>query len=676
MSEINNTQNLEFLVNNIDALIYVIDVNSYKVLYSNDKCKEEFGDIDNKICFEVLETNRNSPCENCSLCYSKELNEGDSYKWEHNNSKNGKTYFFNEKVIKWDNDTLAKVQIGIDITRQKDLENRIHSVKDENIKTFEAFTDSTIEALLIYNEDKKCINANKVAPELLGYTKEELIGMSAFEFIAPESLKYVSKVINKQNKEPYEAIMKRKDGSKFPAILRGKDIPLNNKTIRVSAVLDITKIKEKEEEISKLAYYDTLTNLPNRLLLNDRLNQLLKKTQRDSKYGILLFVDLDNFKNVNDTKGHMVGDQLLIQTARRLEKIVRRSDTVARFGGDEFILLLDTNTQEESIAMFDAQTIAEKILSQLKETFFINKYEFSLTASLGIVLFNNSKNPAEELMKYADTAMYDAKERGRNKYAFFDPALQSDIERKALLTDKLKKAIENKSIKLNYQIQVDTNKKIKGVEALARWIDEELGFISPMEFIPVAEDSGLIIEMGNYIIDETFSLLSKWKDDPIKSDWRISVNISLIQFEKRGFASYIGEKIKEYDINPRNVRLELTESLLLNDAQLALEKINKLKKLGVTLSIDDFGTGYSSLSYLKKLPVDELKIDKSFVQDIVIDENDETIINVILSLGRKFGFEVIAEGVENKDIHDKLSSLGCEYFQGYYHGYPVTKDKL
>ncbi len=676
MSGIANAQNLEFLINNINALVYVIDLKSYKILFSNDKCKEEFGDIDNKVCYEVLEKNRKSPCEDCSLCYTSDLKENDSYKWEHKNSKNGKTYLLNEKIIKWDDNTLAKVQIGLDISRQKQLEERISNFKDESIRTFEAFTNSTIEALLIYSEEKKCINANKVAPEMLGYEKEELIGMSAFEFIAPESLKYVKKVIKKRNMEPYEAIMQRKDGSKFPAILRGKDIILNNKKIRVSAVMDITKIKEKEMQISKLAYYDSLTGLPNRLLLNDRLNQLLIKIKRTPIYGILIFVDLDNFKNVNDTKGHMLGDKLLVEASSRLQQIVRKSDTVARFGGDEFILLLETDTFDESIAVFDAKTVADKILSRLKETFYINKFEFSLTASLGIVLFNDNAHNAGELMKFADTAMYNAKNKGKNKFAFFDPVLQSEIERKALLTEKLRKAIEKKTITLNYQIQVDINGKIVGVEALARWIDKDLGFISPGEFIPLAEESGLIVTMGNNIIDETFRLLAQWKDDAIKKDWRISINISLIQFEKKSFEEFIKEKIEQYNIKPQNIRLELTESLLLKNTNNALRKINRLKKLGISLSIDDFGTGYSSLSYLKKLPIDELKIDKSFVDDIVTDENDETIVNVILSLGRKFGFEVIAEGVENEQMEHKLKSLGCRFYQGYHYGYPVPKEKL
>ncbi len=666
---------LEFIVDELDAIINIIDVETYEILYANSHCIEEFGNVVGKTCYSVLEKDKELPCENCNLIndnYSKEI--GATYKWEHHNSINKKHYVFSDKIALI-NDRKVKIQIGINITKQKELELKILEQKTKNIETFEALSNSTIEGLIIYNEDKKCIKTNSIAPELFGYDKKEMIGKNAFEFIAYESINHVKKVINNKNQEPYEAVMLRKDGTKFPAILRGKDIQLEGETIRVSAVMDITKIKEKEEEILKLAYYDSLTNLPNRALLEDRASRLINKNSRNKNFAALMFIDLDNFKNINDTKGHVIGDMILVECAKRLSKTIRRYDTVARFGGDEFIILIDTQNVDKNTAVKGIRTVANNVLKRLSKTLTIENIDYQLTASIGISIFNDTIT-FDELMKRADSAMYHSKDKGKNNFSFFDPKLQKEIERKTIITEKLRKAIKNNQIEIHYQKQLNSNQKVTGVEALLRWTDKTLGYISPIEFIAIAEESDLILQLGNFVIEESIKLISSWEKDKIKKDWRVSVNISIKQFEKDNFAKNIENNIFKYNIVPNRLRLEFTESLLFKNTDQALEKIHNLKKLGLTLSIDDFGTGYSSLSYLKKLPIDELKIDKSFIDDILTDENDETIVVAILGIGSKFGFEVIAEGVETKEMYEKLLTLGCEYYQGYYFAKPLPQEEL
>jgi len=666
---------LQFIVDGIDAIVYIIDIENYEILYANYHCIEEFGNVVGKTCYSVLQKNKEKPCEECALFNSKYPKEiGSTYKWEHQNSLNNKHYIFSERITVINNRKI-KIQVGINISKQKELEKKILEQQSKNIETFEALSNSTIEGLIIYDEDKKCINTNSVAPQLFGYTADEMLNKSAFEFIAYESVSHVKKVIKNQNQEPYEAIMLRKDGTKFPAILRGKDIQLEGKDIRVSAIMDITKIKEKEEEILKLAYYDSLTSLPNRSLLENRANRLINKNSRNKNYGSLMFIDLDNFKNINDTKGHIIGDMILVECAKRLSKTIRRYDTVARFGGDEFIILIDTQHTDKNSAVKSVRTVANNVLTRLSKPLMIENIEYQLTASIGVAIFNDSIT-FDELMKRADSAMYHSKDKGKNSFSFFDPKLQKEIERKTLITDKLRRAIQNHKINIHYQKQYNHNQKVVGVEALLRWTDKTLGYISPIEFITIAEESDLILQLGNYVIEESIKLLSKWEKDKIKKNWRISVNISIKQFEKDDFVKNIENNIYKYNIVPNKLRLEFTESLLFKNTDKALDKINHLKNLGLTLSIDDFGTGYSSLSYLKKLPIDELKIDKSFIDDILTDENDETIVLAILSIGNKFGFEVIAEGVETKEMYDKLLTLGCNYYQGFYFAKPLPVEEL
>ena len=674
---------MEIVLENTKAIDYIIDLSNYEVLYANKKCIEEFGEVLNKICYTVLQKDQNSPCNFCPLQQQNEnpltLPNGTSYEWENRNSINNNYYLFTDKITQWSDGRKVKVQIGIDITRQKQLEQEVLKEKDDFINTFEILIDSTIEGLIICDENKYCIKVNAVAPKLLGYTSEEMIGKHALDFIAPSSQAFIKKVILNHNQEIYEAEMIRKDGSIFPVILRGRDLFLLDKKIRVSAIIDASDIKEKEKEILKLAQYDSLTSLPNRLLLKELLSMMIKRVERNDYFGALLFIDLDHFKTINDSKGHDIGDFVLIETAKRIQSCVRQSDITSRLGGDEFVVALEIEENNQNLAVNYVNIITNKILKEIRKPYLINNFDFRLTASIGIVLFNNNYNSIDELMKFADVAMYNSKENGKNRFSYFDPLLQQKIEQKAILNQELQESIEKKDMFLHYQPQFlfeNNQLKIIGVEALVRWNHLKKGVISPADFISLAEETGSIIPLGILILKEVMQKLKEWEKDSIKKEWRISVNISYKQFEKEDFLEKLKFLIKKYQINSSKLRLELTENLLIKNTQTVLKKIKDINDLGLTLSIDDFGTGYSSLAYLKHLSIHELKIDQSFVRDILCDSNDSAIVEAMISIGNKFNLEVIAEGVETKEQYEKLLEMGCCYFQGYFFGKPVIADLL
>ncbi|MGE4473616.1 MAG: diguanylate cyclase, partial [Sulfuricurvum sp.] len=516
---------MEIIVNSTGALVYVIDLTTYEILYANTRCIKEFGNVVGKTCFKVLQKNQEIPCIFCPIHQSADPMVhpvGTTFEWENHNTLNNRHYLFNDRIIRWKNGHIAKVQVGIDITEQKKLEEEILNERDESIRSFEALSNSTIEGLIIYDENKRSIRVNTVAPDLFGYSADEMLERDALDFIAPESKELVSRLIHNTDQEPYEAYMLRKDGSIFPAILRGRDCVLGGKNIRVSAVMDISDIKEKEKKIVKLAYYDALTELPNRALLQEYLHRMLKYTDRNNYYGAVLFIDLDHFKAINDTKGHQAGDLVLIETAKRICSVTRQSDTVSRMGGDEFVVLINTMEIDKELAINSISLISQKILTELQKPYLIMEHDFRISASIGIAMFVDNEQSVESLMKYADSAMYNAKANGRNTFKFFDPELQKIVENKAYMIDRLRKAIENKSMALYYQNQVLVNKhqQVIGVEALIRWNDPDHGLVSPGSFIPMAEESGLIIPLGEWILREAVKQLKVWENDPIKQSWR------------------------------------------------------------------------------------------------------------------------------------------------------------
>ncbi len=439
---------------------------------------------------------------------------------------------------------------------------------------------------------------------------------------------------------------------------------------------DITEHKRREDETLRLAFYDTLTGMPNRRLLLDRLALALNTSARSQQHGALLFIDLDNFKDLNDTLGHDIGDQLLERVAKRLVTCIRQGDTVARLGGDEFVVMLEDLSPAVADALAQVEAVGEKVLSVLNQPYDLPGRMHYSTPSIGVTLFNGHRQGVDELLKRADLAMYQSKAAGRNTLRFFDPDMQAAVAARAALEVDLRHGLEQGEMMLCYQTIVDEQRRTLGVEALVRWAHPQRGIVSPAEFIAVAEQTGLILPLGEWVLRTACQQLVDWSGQVLTRDLSIAVNVSARQFRHPGFASQILAILAETGANPLRLKLELTESLLLSDVQDAIRKMEELRSSGVGFALDDFGTGYSSLSYLKRLPLDQLKIDHSFVRDVLNDPNDAAIARTVVALAHSLGLSVVAEGVETEGQLDFLMTSGCRAFQGYLFARPVPADAL
>lgn len=671
---------LHTVLNHTEALVYVIDINNYEVLYANAKCINEFGDVLGKTCYQVLQTNQGVPCSFCPLNHVESqnlLHEGMSYQWEHFNTKNKKYYTYHDHILQWNgHKRLAKIQVGIDITEQKRLEKILQDEQNTTLETLKSVINTSLEGILLFDEDSVCIFANDTAQTLFNYTQDELLIKKLKDFfISKENeLSHFS-----TTKHSWEATMFRKGNIPFIGLVRQNEIILRSKKLHILAVLDISGMKQKEEEILYMAFHDTLTALPNRAFFAKEVHKCLDRLHKHSSYFALLFLDLDHFKTINDTKGHDVGDRILIETANRLKSALRSNDIAARIGGDEFAILIDTRERIKDKAAKNIFALSQHLLETIKAPMSVDNLHFLLTISIGVALFNTTLYSFEELMKYADSAMYQAKEHGRNKVMFFDPLVQKRLESKAETLNRLRKAACTGELKLFYQPQILSNatkQSTIGVEALVRWIDPERGIIPPSEFIGLAEEHGCIIQLGEWILKEAFSQLKKWEKDPFKKEWRMSINISIKQLERDNFVTMVQSLLQEIACSPQKIRFELTENILIKNTQVNIQKMRALKKLGISLSIDDVGVGYSSLAYLKKLPIHELKIDRSFIKEILTNPADTIIVQMIIDIAHYFKIDVIAEGVETKEQYQKLKIMGCTHFQGFLFSKPLHIDHL
>ena len=444
----------------------------------------------------------------------------------------------------------------------------------------------------------------------------------------------------------------------------------------IAIVQDFTERKNSEERINYLAFYDPLTYLPNRRLFMNRLQQALASSARTGREGALLLIDLDNFKTLNDTLGHQVGDLLLQQVARRLTDCVREDDTVARLGGDEFVVMLENLSEHALEAAAHTELVGEKILAALGQPCQLVTNDHHCSCSIGAVLISGNLETADELLKQVDIAMYQAKKAGRNSLRFFDPKMQTSITARVALEGELRKALEKQQFQLYYQIQMDSSNGPLGAEALIRWINPERGIVSPAQFIPLAEETGLILPIGHWVLETACDQIKAWQQDALTRDLVLAVNVSARQFHQPDFVAQVQAVVQRYAINPKLLKLELTEGMLLDNIEEAIATMSALNEIGIQFSLDDFGTGYSSLQYLKRLPLDQIKIDRSFIRDINTDDNDKAIVHTIIAMARSLNINVIAEGVETEEQRQLLMDRGCYHYQGYLFGRPVPIERF
>lgn len=532
--------------------------------------------------------------------------------------------------------------------------------------------------LVVTDANSVILRVNQSFTDTTGYTAEDVVGQT------PRILKSgrhnadfyraMWETIRRTGKWEGEIWDRRKNGNiylKWLSISTVRD-EHGNVSHYVGAHQDITERKKAEERIHELAFYDQLTGLPNRTLLIDRLKQATTAASRNALFGALLFIDLDNFKTLNDSLGHDIGDLLLKQVASRLTACVRDGDTVARLGGDEFVIVIAGLGDVEVDAAKNAEAVAEKILSTLNQPYQLGYDVHRSTASIGVTLFSNSAATIDDLMKQADLAMYRAKETGRNVLRFFDPAMETAILKRADMEKDLRGALINRNFVLHYQAQIEGIDRVIGAEVLVRWLHPIHGVVPPADFIPLAEETGLIVPIGQWVLETACTQLAEWNSNPTLAHLSLSVNVSALQFLQVDFVETVIDLLRQTGANPHRLKLELTESMLVSDVEDIIEKMVALKALGVGFSLDDFGTGYSSLSYLKRLPLDQLKIDQSFIRDILVDSNDATIAKMVVALSVSLGLTVIAEGVESEEQREFVSSFGCSSYQGYLFSRPLA----
>jgi diguanylate cyclase (GGDEF)-like protein/PAS domain S-box-containing protein len=558
--------------------------------------------------------------------------------------------------------------ISTDITERKQTEASLRIA---------AAAFESQQGMLITDANNIILRINRSFSEMSGYSVEEVVGQTPHMFASGrQDEQFYAAMwhsINSSGSWQGEIWDRRKSGEVYPKWLTITAVKDNAGVVTnyVATHADITERKNAEMQIRQLAFYDPLTLLPNRRLLADRLQQALIASTRSQREGALLFIDLDNFKTLNDTLGHDKGDLLLQEVARRVSDCLRECDTVARLGGDEFVVMLEDLSDNSLEAASQAEGVGEKILTAISQPYDLAGQDYRCSSSIGVTLFDAPHHSSDELMKRADLAMYQSKAAGRNTLRFFDPAMQAKVSARAGLEADLREGLKQAQFVLHYQPQLNASGHVTGVESLVRWQHPQRGLVPPGEFIPLAEETGLILPLGNWVLESACRQLAQWAPDPKRADLCVAVNVSAGQMHQADFVEQVQAVLARTGANPKRLKLELTESLLLKDIEDTIVKMKRLKAQGIGFSLDDFGTGYSSLSYLKRLPLEQLKIDQSFVRDVLTDPNDAAIARTVVALAQSLGLSVIAEGVETQAQCDFLAQQGCNAYQGYLFSRPL-----
>jgi len=538
---------------------------------------------------------------------------------------------------------------------------------------YRTYVEHAPMGIFVANGGGEFVFVNPAISLMTGFSKNELSTMTLAELFSSDTSQESSlffENVHQQNSGEKEITLRKKDGSALLSYIHAITLPGHS---LIGFCMDITEKKRDEEQIYNLAFFDALTALPNRRRLLDKLRLATSNSVQEQDLGALLMMDLDHFKNLNDTQGHDVGDRLLKQVGRRLMDCVRPDDTVSRVGGDEFVIILERLGKDVAIATQRAHDLVKKIQESVSQLYPLipGRPDYYITSSIGLTIFGDENNSIDALLKKSDIALYEAKRGGRNTYRFFSPEMQASIDSSTSLVDALRRALQNNEFTLYYQPQVNETGHVLGAEALLRWTPPNAEIISPLTFIAAAEESGLIVPIGDWVVEQCFRQLQHWQQQPETSGLKLSINISAEQFHHADFVAKICSGIERFNINPNRITLELTESAVLQRVDQAAQRMLELKNRGISFSLDDFGTGYSSLSYLKLLPLDQVKIDSSFVRDISFDPDDAAIVRAILAMSSSLGLSVIAEGVETHVQREFLFEHGCLHYQGYLFGQPV-----
>jgi diguanylate cyclase (GGDEF)-like protein/PAS domain S-box-containing protein len=570
------------------------------------------------------------------------------------------------------------IAMAQEINARKQAEQQLALTRESLRKSEERYRTAfqmTMDAVALTRaEDGAYLDCNPAFQNLSGYAHEETIGRTSVElgvWADPRDRETMLDILKRNGTcSNFETQFHKRNGEIACVMISASLMDLEGEPCILTVTRDLSEARMAENEIKRLAYYDPLTGLPNRRLLLEALRRAVTADRRSSRKRALLFVDLDNFKMLNDTLGHHCGDLLLQEVAHRLASCIRESDTAARIGGDEFVVMIENLGECAEDAATQAKHIAEKILVRLGDPYQVSRHECLSTASIGITVFGYGKETATQILQQADIAMYQAKTAGRNAIRFFAPALQAAVTARACLEDEIRLGIRENQFLLWYQPQVD-GERIIGAEALVRWNHPRRGMLPPSEFIPLAEETGLIIPLGKFVLEAACRQSAAWAGMPGSAPIPIAINVSPRQFRQPDFIAHALTTIQETGADPLNIKLEITESMLVDNLEETVALMNTLKSHGIQFSLDDFGTGYSSLAYLKRLPLDQLKIDRTFVRDILTSATNGALAQAIISLARALGLVVIAEGVETDEQRALLSRLGCECYQGFLFSRPV-----
>lgn len=536
--------------------------------------------------------------------------------------------------------------------------------------------DSSNDGYWVLDGEGRFVEVNDAYCRMVDLPREQIMRMKIADFEAvatQDRIRAQIQRILRAGNERFETRHRRRDGSWVDLEIT---VTAVDNGLLVAFLRDVSQRKAAQERINHLAFYDALTGLPNRRLLRDRIDQVLLSSARNGHRGSLIFVDLDNFKLLNDSRGHALGDELLVQVAQRLSACVRESDTVARQGGDEFVIMLADLSSDPAAATSEAWRVAEKCRVALERPFSLSSGDFHVSGSFGVVVFHGKGVSTGELEQHADTAMYQAKLGGRNRVVFFEASMLESLARRTSLEADLREALPLGAMVPYFQAQVDGDDRIVGAEVLLRWRHPRRGLVPPAEFIPLAEETGLIMPLGAWVIEGACAQLERWQHDPATRHLSLSVNVSPLQFLQSGFVQHLRGLLEGRHFDPVRLQLELTESLVIRNLEEVIDRMHAVRALGIALSMDDFGTGQSSLSNLRRLPIQGLKIDKSFVQALPGGPGDLAIASSIVMMAAALGLDVVAEGVETPAQREALQTLGCWKYQGYLFGEPVPLEEF